>query len=345
MQVEIDLGNGFVDLGTQQMLSVPYALYSGVASNGILGVSMTGDTLHLSNGTFVIVPGISAANNAAQILGCTNNSACNYSSSATQDDGTCYFIGNPCDDNNDSTLSDTYNSDCVCEGSSGVTGSSLHTCGVSNVHNPNLTYGTMNDQEGNTYKTILIGTQEWMAENLNTSIYRNGQEIATNLSYVDWQSTTNTELGAWVYYNNDPVNECPYGKLYNWYAVNDSRGLCPTGWHIPSDVEWNVLQEYLGIVVAGALMKSEGTLGAGTGYWNAPNLGATNSSGFSALPGGYRYDTGEFAEKGVRGHWWSSTPNGIYYAWYRFLDYNNSLVYRYANLYTTDGLSVRCLRD
>ncbi len=354
MQVELDLGNGFVDIGTQQLMSVPYALYSGeaqnaqnatnsqTAGNGISGISLTGDTLYLSNGTYVIVPGISAANGPAQVPGCTSNTACNYNSSATQDDGSCYFIGSPCNDGNSSTFSDVYNASCVCEGSTGTIGAA-HSCGAQNVHNANLTYGSMTDQQGNIYKTIVIGTQEWMAENLNTSIYRNGDAIPTGLSNSQWSSTTQ---GAWAYYNNDASYVCPYGKLYNWYACVDARGLCPTGWHVPSDAEWTDLTTFLGgESVAGGAMKSTGTIEAATGLWFSPNAGATNSSGFSGLPGGYRnYYDGGYDHMGDYGFWWSSSQYDSLYAWYRKLDYGLTDVDRSSSR-TRNGWVVRCLRD
>jgi uncharacterized protein (TIGR02145 family) len=198
----------------------------------------------------------------------------------------------------------------------------------------------MTDQEGNVYKTIVIGTQEWMAENLNTSIYRNGNAIPTNLSNAEWNNTINTQQGAWAYYNNDASYACPYGKLYNWYAVNDARNLCPAGWHVPSDAEWTVLTNYLGGEgVAGGKMKSTGTQ-----YWQNPNSGATNSSGFSALPGGYRYDFGGYYDVGSIGFWWSSTQYDSYYAWLRGLDYGYPVVGR-SGISTRLGFSVRCLRD
>ncbi|MFM7104522.1 MAG: fibrobacter succinogenes major paralogous domain-containing protein, partial [Flavobacteriales bacterium] len=247
----------------------------------------------------------------------TNNTACNYNGSATQDDGTCYYIGGPCNDGNSNTFNDEYNTSCNCEGSTGNTGVA-HSCGAANVHNPNLTYGSMTDQEGNTYKTIVIGTQEWMAENLNTSIYRNGDAIPTGLSNSQWQNTTQ---GAWAYYNNDASYACPYGKLYNWYACVDARGLCPTGWHVPGEGEWNVLVKYVDPVadttcsfctqstIAGAMMKSAGTIEGGDGYWyaNDPSDEGTNSSGFSGLPGGYRSNLGDYGYMGFTGGWWSST--------------------------------------
>jgi uncharacterized protein (TIGR02145 family) len=295
MQVEIDLGQGFVDMGTQQLLSVPYALHSSSAlsaGDGISNVSLTGDTLFLNNGSFVIIPGISAANNS---------------------------------------------------GGGGSTGTTAHTCGTSNVHNPDLTYGSMTDQEGNVYKTIVIGTQEWMAENLNTSIYRNGDAIPTNLDEGTWQNTTS---GAWAYYNNDASYACPYGKLYNWYACVDARQLCPVGWHVPTDAEWTVLTDYLGgEAVAGGKMKTTGTIEAATGLWYSPNTGATNSSGFSGAPGGFRNDHGGYyVGIGDFGVWWSSSELDTYYAWSRFLDYNDDFAYR-DDLNKRNGFSVRCLRD
>jgi uncharacterized protein (TIGR02145 family) len=133
-------------------------------------------------------------------------------------------------------------------------GSSFHNCGATNVHNPDKTYGTMTDQQGNVYKTIVIGTQEWMAENLKTSIYRNGEAIANVTDGNQWSGLT---TGAWCYYENNSQYDCPYGKLYNWFAVSDSRKVCPTGWHVPTQGEWTTLTNYLGgESIAGGKMKS-----------------------------------------------------------------------------------------
>jgi uncharacterized protein (TIGR02145 family) len=218
-----------------------------------------------------------------------------------------------------------------------------HTCGTPNVHNPNLTYGTMTDQEGNEYKTIVIGTQEWMAENLNTSIYRNGDAIPTNLNNATWQGTTS---GAWAYYNNDASLACPYGKLYNWYTCVDARQLCPVGWHVPTDAEWTVLTSYLdGEDVAGGKMKTTGTIEAATGLWADPNAEATNSSGFSGAPGGFRgHINGEYYDNGYVPNWWSSSEVPTNNAWFRFLDYYSSNAFKSFNSKNA-GFSVRCLRD
>jgi uncharacterized protein (TIGR02145 family) len=287
MQLEIDLGQGFVDIGTQQLLSVPYALHAGSVS---LDVSNTGDTLFVGGGEYVIIPGISEAN-------------------------------------------------------SYTTGTTLHTCGAQNVHNPELTYGSMTDQEGNVYKTIVIGTQEWMAENLNTSIYRNGDSIPTGLSNADWENTINTQQGAWAYYNNDASYACPYGKLYNWYACADARELCPVGWHVPTYTEWMVLTDFLGgEAISGGKMKTTGTIDAATGLWLSPNTGANNSSGFSGAPGGARDFNGGYDLIGDCGLWWSSSESDAYVPWSHLLFYlggNASL----GGSAKQCGFSVRCLRD
>jgi uncharacterized protein (TIGR02145 family) len=219
-------------------------------------------------------------------------------------------------------------------------------CDPSNIYNPDLTYGTMTDQQGRVYKTIVIGTQEWMAENLNTSIYRNGDAIPTGLSNADWDNTINTQQGAYAYYNNYASSyACPYGKLYNWYACVDARQLCPIGWHVPTDAEWSVLTSYLGGEdVAGGKMKTIGTIEDGTGLWLSPNTDATNNSGFSGAPGGGRYVNSDYSNIGDRGMWWSSSESSTGIAWLRILRYNNGNAFRWSNI-KQQGFSVRCLRD
>jgi uncharacterized protein (TIGR02145 family) len=199
------------------------------------------------------------------------------------------------------------------------------------------------DADGNTYTTVSIGTQVWMKENLKVSKYRNGNLIPTNLDNASWKNTTS---GAYAIYNNDAANNNTYGKLYNWYALADSRGLCPTGWHVPSDAEWTTLKTFLGGTnVAGGKMKSTGTIEAGTGLWYAPNQDATNSSGFTAFPGGCRNAGGTTSNViGDTGFWWSSTEGTSTFAWYRGLQYTSANSYRASNG-KTSGFSVRCLRD
>ncbi|MDO9549310.1 MAG: FISUMP domain-containing protein, partial [Candidatus Marinimicrobia bacterium] len=197
--------------------------------------------------------------------------------------------------------------------------------------------GTVTDIDGNIYKTIKIGTQIWMAENLKVTHYRNGDAIPNVTDDTQWGDLT-TE--AYCNYDNDANNATTYGRLYNWYAVSDSRNIAPTGWHVPSDAEWQTLVDYLGgDAVAGGKMKEAGTM-----HWNSPNTGATNESGFSALPGGYRSIIGQYNYVGYVGFWLSATEYSSSSAWYRHLSYYYSDVGRYGN-YKQDGFSVRCVRD
>jgi len=197
---------------------------------------------------------------------------------------------------------------------------------------------TVKDIDGNTYNTVQIGGQCWTKENLKVSKYRNGYAIPTGLDNATWGSTSS---GAYAIYNNDNANDAIYGKLYNWYAVADNRGLCPTGWHVPTDLEWTTLTSYLGgESVAGGKMKSVGTT-----YWNSPNTGATNESGFSALPGGSRFNNGSFNSIRNNAVFWSATENDYNSAWICNLNYDNGNVNRNLNFYKRDGWSVRCLKD
>jgi uncharacterized protein (TIGR02145 family) len=214
-----------------------------------------------------------------------------------------------------------------------------HTCGAIKVHNPYLTYGTLKDRDGNNYKTIKIGTQNWMAENLRTTKYRNGTVITNITDQTTWAGLT---TGAYCSINNfSATNDCPYGKLYNWYAVNNDNQLCPTGWHVPTDAEWTTLTTFLvGESVAGGKIKNTGTL-----YWVSPNTGATNSSGFSALPGGLRSNS-SFSFLTNLGYWWSATENSTntVKALARFVTNNQFAVTRYSES-KEYGFSVRCLED
>jgi uncharacterized protein (TIGR02145 family) len=189
------------------------------------------------------------------------------------------------------------------------------------------------------YPSVLIGEQYWMEKNLEVTTYRNGDPIPYVTDATAWAALT---TGAWCYYNNDPANGSLYGKLYNWYAVNDSRGLAPTGWHIPNDDEWTMLSYTLGgDAVAGGKMKV-----AGTTRWDFPNTGADNSSGFSGLPGGVRGtygNYGAFDYVGTDGYWWSSTEVGTEVAGYRFVNFGMSIVI-WNNDYKARGFSVRCMR-
>jgi uncharacterized protein (TIGR02145 family) len=197
--------------------------------------------------------------------------------------------------------------------------------------------GTVTDIDGNMYQTIQIGNQLWMAENLKVTRYRNGDVITNVTDNTDWSNLT---AGARCSYNNDENNVTTYGYLYNWYAVNDSRNIAPEGWHVPTDDEWQILVDYLGgSFVAGGKMKE-----SGTAHWPSPNTDATNESGFTALPGGYRYRNGTSHHMGYYAYFWSATEYDTLYALYQYLIYYDSRIYR-----TIDdkqyGFSVRCVRD
>lgn len=202
--------------------------------------------------------------------------------------------------------------------------------------------GAIVDFDGNIYQTVTIGTQTWMAENLRVTHYRNGDAIPNVTGNPEWTGLT---TGAYCWYNNDISWRDAYGALYIWYTVVDSRGLCPPGWHTPTDAEWTILTDYLGgSSIAGGKMKSTRKEPDAHPRWDSPNTGATNESGFSGLPGGTRNASGTFNDVGPTGYFWSSTGYSSNYAWYRYLNYSNYYVNKSFN-YRQRGFSVRCLRD
>lgn len=296
-ETDVAGGTNYLLTAVSELVSVPFALYAANSQPGPKGdtgvqgpagkdgvngkdgkvefqnlkVSVSGDTLYLINGNFVIIPGISLSN---------------------------------------------------LKPTSG--------------YGPNI-----NDIEGNTYKTVYIGIQHWMAENLKVSKYSDGTAIPNVTDNTEWSKLT---TGAWSYYNNDAVNNAKYGKLYNWYAVskttNGNKNVCPTGWHVPTDAEWTVLTDYLGgSGVAGGKMKEVGTTS-----WNNPNTDATNTSLFTGLPGGYLGGGGIYDAIGYGSNWWSSTEYNTYDAWIRNLDFLNGGAGS-DNYNKRTGLSIRCLRD
>lgn len=186
---------------------------------------------------------------------------------------------------------------------------------------------------------VQIGTQIWMTKNLNVSRYRNGDPIPQVTNHAQWEALT---TGAWCYYENNTANGRIYGKLYNWYAVNDPRGLAPAGWHVPTDSEWDTLIEFLGgYGIAGGKLKA-------TTMWSAPNAFADNSSGFTALPGGMRAynDNITFYYVGSYGNWWTSSNEGGLpaFAWKRAIHYLSEWVSR-GEAYMYSGFSVRCIKN
>ncbi|MEN9389702.1 MAG: hypothetical protein RLY61_786 [Candidatus Parcubacteria bacterium] len=281
LQVLMNAGNGTIDLGTQQMMSVPYALY---ADDVKVRVSNSGDSLFIGE-KYSIVPGVSAANPTP-----------------------LYIQG-----------------------------------------------GGVNDIDGNYYPSIIINGQEWMQKNLAVTKYRNGDLIPSSMNYTEWNNIT---TGAYSYYSDNLSNISIYGNLYNWYAVNDTRSLCPIGWHVPSNSEWNLLFNYLDSNSNGGLMapntvggkiKSVGTVGLNTGLWMDNNIGANNISGFSALPAGERLFNGSYTGINQIANWWSSTSNGnnsgYLVAYSRFANFDSNSAGLGDLTIAKNGFSVRCIKD
>ena len=258
--------------------------------------------------------------------------------------------------------------DGVCDEVDGCVGE-YDECGVCN--GPGAVYecgcvecwqcGDPISYQGYDYATVLIGDQCWFAENLRNESYENGDAIPSNVSHSDWQNTTSGavavygEIAGCDNYSPD-IDACDpaqslneYGRLYNWYAVDDARGLCPSGWHVPTDGEWMTMEMALGMSESEA--DSNGWRGTDQGTqmktdygWNNGGNG-TNSSGFSGLPGGSRYDADFFASAGGSGLWWSSSLSGSgSLAWIRYLGNHVENVYR-INVSPQFGYSVRCIQD
>jgi uncharacterized protein (TIGR02145 family) len=246
--------------------------------------------------------------------GCTNPDACNYDPEAEEDDGSCATF-DECGICDGSGIADGA---CDCSGNvvdcAGQCGGSavVDECGV--CGSDNSTCPIIIDIDGNIYSTIQIGTQNWMQQNLKATHYLNGENINGPLSNQNWLSTNQ---GA---YNNNFTGQSIYGKEYNWFAVNDDRGICPEGWKIPSINDYNQLAEYLGGTnVAGGKLKSTGTLENNDGLWYEPNSGATNESGFTGLPAGLSTGISNYNYISERGFHWASDEGN-----YMNLDYNNT---------------------
>jgi uncharacterized protein (TIGR02145 family) len=246
--------NGYLTASTEVDASVTNEIQQ-------LSVSLSGDTLYLQNGGFVIIPGISLAN-----------------------------------------------------------------------------VPVINDEDGNVYTSVIIGTQEWISENLRTTKYSDGTTIPNITDDTDW---SNLSTGAWSYHDNDIQYDSTYGKLYNWYAVKTGK-LCPTDWHVPTDSEWTVLTDYL---AANGHSGAEGIALKATSGWEEFGSGnGTDDYGWLGLPGGDRRGSGSFGTIGGYGYWWSSSQDDTGYPWGRSLDNGADYVRRnYSN--KRYGFSVRCLRD
>jgi uncharacterized protein (TIGR02145 family) len=203
-----------------------------------------------------------------------------------------------------------------------------------------LQANSMSDIDGNIYQTVAIGEQIWMAENLKTKKFRNGDAIPTTNTLLKDSVIVTNPIYHWVF-GGDVNNFNTYGCLYTWYAVNDARHLCPSGWHVPSDAEWAQLSNYLGgDAAAGGKLKE-----TGTSHWKAPNTGATDEYGFRMLPGGWRH-VDDFWNLGAYGYYWSSTSNDTTTAWLRIASmYDSKLLRTFPSFDKTNGFSVRCIKD
>jgi len=196
----------------------------------------------------------------------------------------------------------------------------------------------LKDIDGNVYHTVTIGTQVWMVENLKTTKYNDGSAIPLVTDPTEW---TNINTGAYCWYDNNTNNKNTYGALYNWNAVNSGK-LCPTGWHVPTQAEWEILRDFLGdnaMMVGGKLKET------GTSHWESPNTGATDEYGFKALPGGERYQYGVFTYLGTKSNMWSSTASSDTET-YGLRLFNDDTEFHFTVGWNKKrGLSVRCIKN
>ena len=224
----------------------------------------------------------------------------------------------------------------------------LAGCGKKEAKNQVAQTETVTDQDGNVYPTVRIGDQLWMAENLKVTHYRNGDIIPNVTDSTEWE---NLDAGACAGYANLARNTSVYGLLYNWHAVHGSRDIAPDGWHVPTDEDWKELEMALGMSRSDAdRTQWRGTdeggklKEAGLSRWQSPNRNATNETGFTAIPGGFRYDNGGFNSFGYYAYFWSSTETDPAGAWFRYLGYGDSYIFR-SGCDKRFGFSVRCVQD
>lgn len=204
------------------------------------------------------------------------------------------------------------------------------------LFNEKIFYGSARDLDGNIYRTVQVGDQTWMAENLKVTQFNNGEPIPRIMDDSEWR---NDIQGGYCFYNNEFSNKYLYGALYNWYTVNTGL-LCPSGWHIPNESEWLVLTDLLnGETEAGGKLKETGTT-----HWSAPNTGATNEAGLTALPGGSRDSNSEFYGIGLNSIWWSASESNVDQAFFHYLSSDEQNIRTFEGS-QKDGCSVRCVKD
>jgi len=307
-------GTNYTITGTSQILSVPYAMYSKIAANSFSGIydDLTGKPDFLkwdkdsTNDVTILGPQTIEGNKT-------------FSNTIISNDGI--------NANNKSitNLASPINAQDL------VTKAYVDDLTLQLYEQGNL---KVKDVDGNLYKVVIIGSQVWIAENLKTSKYNDGMTISLDTDNAVWMH--NIE-GAYCWYNNNEgVYKNTYGALYNWYAINTGK-LCPAGWHVPSYDEWSTLNDYLDDTITGCKLKETGTT-----HWISPNTGATNESGFTALPGGIRASAGSFYLIGDSGYWWSSAE--IDDPWAYYLSYENCTI-SITSGNKAAGYSVRCLKN
>ena len=316
LEADFSGGNNFVLLGSQELMSVPYALYASKTDTSSLNlVNRLNVKVNISDTSNMLLNYRTGLNNKVNIADTSS-------------------MLKPYLRKSDSIIADLQKQVELLSSYTSLLASGLV------------------DIDGNNYSVVKIGNQIWMKENLRVSRYNNGDSIPNITDNTEW---SNLLIGARSWVNNDTLHNIPYGNLYNWYAVVDNRNVCPAGWHVPSDTEWTAMILVIdGIfstpenenqsLVAGGRMKSTGTT-----FWYSPNKDATNMSGFSAFPAGYRTESGGFGDFRRVAIFWSATENGVNSAWNRLLYNDNSSIYRYNyyyfNKFKSNGASVRCIKD
>lgn len=309
-----------LSLTTSSVISLP-TLTTTVASSITTTTSVSGGTISSDGGAAIIARGVCWSTSA--------NPTIALSTKSTNGTGTGVFNSNLIA----LSANTTYHVRAYATNSVGTAYGTDLSFITSNSASTSVT-----DIDGNTYQLVTICSQVWTKTNLNVSKYRNGDAIPQVTDLTQWAALT---TGAWCYYANTSSNGTTYGKLYNWYAVNDPRGLAPVGYHIPSFPEWNTLVNTClgGANTAGGSMKETGTT-----HWTSPNTTATNTSGFTGLPGGMRDGTnGTFLYINKEAHLWSSSDNSGSIPTF-YLHYNFAVALQFSFNYK-QGLSVRCVKD
>lgn len=354
LQTETDPTGGtyYTITGTSQLMSVPYALHAKTAETVTAGINETDPVYGASQAAYITESYIARLSNLSGVNTGDQDLSLLATKAALGD--SIALVRSEISDISVSITTETQSLADVAE-----IGNSVNTQ-IKDVTDPTdaqdaatkayvdelkaqifelqiITGIKVKDTDGNIYNTVTIGTQVWMTENLKTTRYNDGTIIPLVTDNTAWSNLI-TPGYCW-YKNDEPTYGDTYGALYNWHTVATGN-LCPLGWHVPADKEWTDLSNYLGDVsVAGGKMKETGTT-----HWNSPNIGATNETGFTALPGGNRDISGNFNYIGYYGYWWSATAQNATYALPRYLSYDTSSVDEFPND-KKSGFSVRCVKD